>query len=206
MSEHRSSDHAQVAYSLVLVVLVVFAGLALVARWAGAAVFAARAQTSADAAALGTALGGERSGRSVAGEVDQLTLDRSGTYVTARTSVGGQRGEATAIAQITSARRRSGLAPSMVAALSRAEQLLGRSITISSGYRSTEHQRRLWEERDTNPYPVATPGTSLHERGLAVDVALSQVSAVLSVAAHAGLCHPLPEIDPVHFVVCPIPD
>ena len=94
----------------------------------------------------------------------------------------------------------------MVAAVARAEQLLGFELRISSGYRDRAQQQYLWERRETNPYPVAPPGTSLHERGLAIDVALSQVAALLRVADRAGLCHPLPEIDPVHFVACPIPE
>ena len=55
----------------------------------------------------------------------------------------------------------------------------------------------------TNPYPVAPPGTSLHESGLAVDVPLGFVPTLLAVAADAGLCQPLPETDPVHFEPCP---
>ena len=94
----------------------------------------------------------------------------------------------------------------MVAALARAEVLLGSPIQISSGYRDQAAQQLLWDQREQNLYPVAPPGSSLHERGLAADVALSQVAALAAVAARAGLCHPLPEIDPVHFVACPIPD
>jgi hypothetical protein len=60
----------------------------------------------------------------------------------------------------------------------------------------------LWDRRHTNPYPVARPGTSDHERGLAVDVGRSAVAELAAVAARAGLCQPLPATDPVHFVVC----
>ena len=72
-----------------------------------------------------------------------------------------------------------------------------------SGLRTRAEQEALWDRRHTNPYPVARPGTSDHERGLAVDIPRSEVPAVLAVAPHAGLCRPLPDTDPVHFVVCP---
>ena len=45
----------------------------------------------------------------------------------------------------------------------------GVSITIHSSYRSTAHQTRLWNARKTNPNPVAKPGFSPHEWGVAID-------------------------------------
>jgi hypothetical protein len=41
---------------------------------------------------------------------------------------------------------------------------------LSSGVRSTADQARLYADRGNNPNPVAPPGTSRHERGLAVDI------------------------------------
>jgi len=41
---------------------------------------------------------------------------------------------------------------------------------LSSGVRSTADQARLYADRANNPNPVAVPGTSRHERGLAVDI------------------------------------
>lgn len=41
---------------------------------------------------------------------------------------------------------------------------------LSSGLRSTADQQRLYDNRASNPNPVAVPGTSKHERGLAVDI------------------------------------
>lgn len=48
----------------------------------------------------------------------------------------------------------------------------GFPIRVSSGYRSTAEQQRLWEEylAGKRPGPVAKPGTSTHERGRAIDV------------------------------------
>lgn len=64
----------------------------------------------------------------------------------------------------------------MVAAVNlcqRAVQAAGGSIAVTSGYRSTEHQAELYAARGSNPYPVAVPGTSKHERGEAVDMVIS---------------------------------
>ncbi|HJV08151.1 MAG TPA: M15 family metallopeptidase, partial [Acidimicrobiales bacterium] len=95
-----------------------------------------------------------------------------------------------------------GLAPAMRAALARAEQLLGRAVPITSGYRSTEQQAALYDSRASNPFPVAAPGSSMHERGLAIDVPADFVPTLLGVAAKAGLCQPYPSDDPIHFEVC----
>jgi hypothetical protein len=100
---------------------------------------------------------------------------------------------------------RAGLAPAMLGAIARAEQLLGRELPIASGRRTEAEQRRLWEARHANPYPVAPPGTSMHEQGLAIDIPAGFVATLLAVAADAGLCRPLPGTDPVHFELCPNP-
>jgi hypothetical protein len=90
----------------------------------------------------------------------------------------------------------------MKAALAKAEQLLGEPVPITSGFRSTEEQAALYARRSENPYPVAPPGSSAHERGLAVDVPATFVPRLLSVAGQAGLCQPYPDTDPIHFEVC----
>lgn len=43
-------------------------------------------------------------------------------------------------------------------------------LTVTSVYRSRTEQLRLWNNRKYNPYPVAPPGQSLHEYGLAFDM------------------------------------
>ena len=75
-------------------------------------------------------------------------------------------------------------------------------VPITSGWRSHAEQQRLYDDRGTNPYPVAAPGTSAHERGRAVDVPRSFVARLAAVAPRVGLCHPWPETDPVHFELC----
>jgi peptidoglycan L-alanyl-D-glutamate endopeptidase CwlK len=46
----------------------------------------------------------------------------------------------------------------------------GIRIRVSSGLRSYAQQAALYANRASNPNPVAAPGTSKHERGLAVDL------------------------------------
>jgi LAS superfamily LD-carboxypeptidase LdcB len=48
----------------------------------------------------------------------------------------------------------------------------GLTLPVTSGLRSTADQARLYANRATNPNPVAVPGTSKHERGLAVDLSV----------------------------------
>ena len=49
-------------------------------------------------------------------------------------------------------------------------KVTGKKVGVSSGWRSSEHQARLYANRGNNPYPVAKPGTSNHEKGLAIDI------------------------------------
>lgn len=53
-------------------------------------------------------------------------------------------------------------------------------IELVSGYRSTKEQKRLHErwQRGETDLPAAAPGTSYHEVGLAVDVAVSPAEAL----------------------------
>jgi len=198
-------------------VVAIVAGLLLVGgaaiwavAWLGAgAVERARAQTAADAAALAAAAGSDADAKELAA-ANGFTVQeirRQGDDAEVVVPVGGDVAVARArrhetVVAATGARR--GLAPAMLAALARAEELLSRPVPISSGYRSPESQRRLWEARASNPYPVARPGTSRHELGLAVDVPRGFAPLLAAVGADAGLCRPLPRTDPVHFELCPI--
>ena len=195
--------------SPLLAVLVLATGGLCVAlgRLGGDAVDAARAQTAADAAALAGAAGGEEVGRGVAGanggRVVTFVEDGQGVLVTVRIG----RAVATARAVGTGAdpgigAPRGGLVPELVAALLRAGQALGTPVPISSGWRSSVQQQALWAGRGSNPYPVARPGTSAHERGLAVDVPRVFAERLAHVGPAVGLCRPLPRTDPVHFELC----
>jgi hypothetical protein len=202
----------------VLVLGAVLAGaLALqVGRMGGAAGSRARAQTAADAAALAGAADGEPAARALAeangGRL--VTFEERGRDTRVVVELGPARATARARRQAgdlgAAAGGRAGgghadpggLAPAMRAALARAEQLLGQPVPVTSGYRSPEKQRALWLNRASNPFPVAAPGTSMHERGLAVDVPASFVPRLAAVGARAGLCQPYPKADPIHFEVC----
>jgi hypothetical protein len=186
-----------------------------------------QARTAADAAALaGAAERSEAAARRLASvnggslvdfeaEGDRVIVEVRVGDITAHASaratggpdgglggVGGVGGAGVGVAGVAGGGDRAGLAPVMLAALARADGLLGRPVPVASGLRTRAEQEALWARRASNPYPVARPGTSDHERGLAVDVPRGFVGELLSVAGPAGLCQPLPESDPVHFVVC----
>jgi D-alanyl-D-alanine carboxypeptidase len=203
--------------ALPLMVLAVVVGgvLALqTGRLGGAAGDRARAQTAADAAALAGAAEGEGVARTLAeangAQLVGYTTSGLDTRVevelgTARASGKAHREAARRVAAAGAARGTAtgaGLDPTMASALDRAARLLGQAVPITSGYRSPARQQQLWDARGSNPYPVARPGTSMHERGLAVDVPLWFVPRLESVGSQVGLCHPFPTTDPVHFEVC----
>jgi hypothetical protein len=214
VQSHRGGDRGQampLAAAMVAVVTVALVGLVPV----GLAVHEhAAARTAADAAALAGAVEGEQAARDLAaangGEL--VAFQRTGDEVVVRVRMGDGAADARARATTRAAppaigpgaraRGRAGLAPAMLAALARADGLLGHPVAVVSGLRTRAEQQALWDRRHTNPYPVAPPGTSDHERGMAVDVSRSSVAELRAVAGAAGLCQPLPESDPVHFVVC----
>ncbi len=183
---------------------VMMSGLALVGAEALAAT---RAQTVADGAALGAVVAGPDGARLVAaaggGMVEQLVVTSEQADVLVRVDNAVASASADRPVARGVAGDRVGLAPAMLAALARAEDLLDTRIPVVSGYRSRAQQEQLWSRRHDNPFPVARPGNSLHESGMAIDVPLIVVERLSSVATNAGLCHPLPESDPVHFIVCP---
>lgn len=205
---------------LVALVMVLAGVLALaVGRMGGAAAARADAQTAADAAALAGAADGRDAAEALAGAngarmVSFEQNDRDTRVVVelgpaqavgkARRVSGADDGAGGGGGGGGSAPsgRREGLAPAMKAALARAEQILGHEIPITSGYRSRDDQERLYANRANNPYPVAPPGSSMHEQGLAIDVPPEVVPELVRVGPQAGLCHPFPEADPVHFEVC----
>ena len=197
------------ALPLVLVALLLAVGVMLaVGGLAERAVADARARTAADAAALAGAAEGEAQARAVAQDNGAPVVAWAEAGARVRVEVAGAGRRAVAAAERVSpppgapGGPSDGLTPEMRAAVARAEALLGRDVPITSGWRSPAQQQWLWDHRDTNPYPVARPGTSKHERGLAIDVPGWFVSDLLSVAAAAGLCHPLPITDPIHFELC----
>lgn len=100
----------------------------------------------------------------------------------------------------------NGLHPSMIAELRRLENAHGIKIPIASGFRSRAKQQELWNNRHNNPYPVARPGTSNHERGLAIDVPSSFLSTMREITRDSPICNPasLRTSDPIHWEYCPL--
>ncbi|HVM07664.1 MAG TPA: M15 family metallopeptidase [Acidimicrobiales bacterium] len=205
----RDARDAGQALPLVVLVLTAAGAFAIGLSWLGSlAAGEARAATAADAAALAGAGGG-------AGDAHRLAAANGGQLTDFARLPGGDvrveiEMEGTRHRASARARRRvpaaspdaRGLAPAMRAAIARAEQLLGKPIPITSGYRSASEQARLWNRRATNPYPVAAPGSSKHELGLAIDVPASFAETLAKVGRAAGLCRPFPAADPVHFELC----
>lgn len=196
---------------LVALLVLLAGGMCLgLGRMAGVAAAKARAETAADAAALAGAGEDETAAQDIArvngAEITEYEADSGAVQVSVR--IGDV--EARARASSGGARRLGhdgpadtvGLTPAMRAALDRAGQLLGQPVPVTSGWRSYSEQQQLYQHRATNPYPVAPPGTSAHERGTAVDVAEPFVTTLARVAATVGLCHPWPNADPVHFELC----
>ena len=202
------------ATPFVVVAMVTAGALALqIGRLGGAAAARAKAQTAADASALAGAADGREAARALAEangarlvEYEELGSDARVVVelgpATARGRARREGWNGDGPGQGSRGTSPNGLAPAMVAALARAEQLLGRPVPVTSGFRSAAAQQALWANRASNLFPVAAPGTSMHERGLAVDVPLSFVPELARVAPGAGLCHPFPKADPVHFEVC----
>ena len=205
---HRNNEQGSTLPFMALAIVLAGVIVVLLGRVGGAATARAGARSAADAAALA----GAAAGRSAAEELarangaELLSYEEIGADTKVRVRLG--------IAEATGRAHRSGdrdgggsgttkgLAAAMRAALARAEQLLGRPVPVTSGWRSTDAQAALYANRAANPYPVAPPGSSMHERGLAIDVPADFVPRLLEVAPRAGLCQPYPADDPIHFEVC----
>ncbi len=184
-------------------------------RVGGAAVARAQAVTAADAAALAGAAHTREAAALAAqwndarltsyeelGTDVRVRVERAGARATARARRAAETGGLLFGDQPGLAASAEGLAPAMRAALERAQAALGAPVPVTSGFRSRAQQAALFANRRSNPFPVAVPGTSRHELGLAVDVPLSFVPRLLSVASRVGLCQPYPHTDPVHFELC----
>ena len=78
---------------------------------------------------------------------------------------------------------------------------------FGSTCRSEREQEKLYANRATNPFPVAAPGHSAHQRGLAVDMDRPDVNPFQDLFLHvlgaswreAGPGMVWDESDPIHF-------
>lgn len=206
MAEAPENDAGQALPFVIMLVLVAIVLSVAVGAVGRLAIDRSRTQAAADAIALAVVAGDDGVDVAAANGVELQSVQIDGNRAVVVVTAG--RVNATAAAELVPGRdvdgfgKREDLAPAMLAALARADQLLGRAVPVTSGYRSPEDQLRLWRNRHLNPYPVARPGTSRHEKGLAVDVPSWFVPRLLAVAADAGLCQPLPDSDPIHFEIC----
>ena len=78
----------------------------------------------------------------------------------------------------------------------------GFRVRITSGWRSYQTQMKLYNDwyRGLSPYPVARPGTSRHEKGMALDILSTNTGALVSLLNSVGLRWGGPS-DPVHFEI-----
>lgn len=89
----------------------------------------------------------------------------------------------------------------VVAAAESFNKLTGNKIQINSAHRSDEDQQRLydaWIKGGQQGMPVAKPGTSLHNRGLAVDIQNYNDPVAVKAFNEQGLSQKVKN-DPVHF-------
>lgn len=88
----------------------------------------------------------------------------------------------------------------------RAAAASGFRARVTSGYRDPRKQAWLYNEylQGRTHYPVAPPGTSAHEKGLAIDVVSTDTDSLVGLLASVGLRWAGPS-DPVHFTAIGLP-
>jgi hypothetical protein len=79
-------------------------------------------------------------------------------------------------------------------------QQFGKDLPITSGYRTTEEQAKLFQNRQSNPNLVAPPGKSKHEKNEAADIPAEVPDSFLE---QFGLHRPHGKKDPVHVEANP---
>ena len=63
--------------------------------------------------------------------------------------------------------------PELLVRLEQVAASRGEQWNVTSGLRTIAEQQRLWDDRHSNPFPVARPGTSVHQHGNAADVTVN---------------------------------
>jgi hypothetical protein len=96
---------------------------------------------------------------------------------------------------------------SLLMAAQEFKESTGKKITINSAWRSEADQQRLWDSTNgtgklPNGTPVARPGTSLHERGLAVDIQEYNNPVLNQILSKHGFKNGLTN-DPQHYAQFP---
>lgn len=96
----------------------------------------------------------------------------------------------------------------VIEAASNYNDATGKKIQVNSAVRDIEKQRELYAEterigtpgRNASGMPVARPGTSKHERGLAIDIQNYNDPIAVAAFNNQGLFQTVPK-DPVHFTM-----
>jgi len=80
---------------------------------------------------------------------------------------------------------------------------LGITIRVTSAFRSPQKQRELYGafKAGKMPYVVAAPGSSKHERGLAIDVVSNDLETLVTLLRDAAGLRWAGMRDPVHFEI-----
>lgn len=97
------------------------------------------------------------------------------------------------------------LQPEVMKAFKRAETLAGQRIDVVQSYRSCAQQalacQRICSNANGCPGTCASPGSSYHQLGAAIDIRTGSLRAAGVIAAleKAGWCQALPATDPGHF-------
>lgn len=91
--------------------------------------------------------------------------------------------------------------PYALAALEAFREATGIYPTVTSVYRSTAEQARLYAQRASNPYPVAKPGNSAHNYALAWDASVPAKYDALWRKIRTEIGWVVPSDDKVHAEV-----
>jgi D-alanyl-D-alanine carboxypeptidase-like protein len=97
------------------------------------------------------------------------------------------------------------LQPLAMQAFRKAEALAGRQIPVVQSYRSCARQARACERICSNPKGCpglcASPGSSYHQLGAAIDVSAETLEdrRIVDALLDAGWCQSVPVNDPGHF-------
>jgi LAS superfamily LD-carboxypeptidase LdcB len=96
----------------------------------------------------------------------------------------------------------SGLDPELQKRLMAASEVYGKPLTITSGYRTSAEQKKLYEDYKAgrSRFPAAPPGSSLHQEGRAVDLAEYRDPAAVRALASVGVLQTVKNDEP-HFTI-----
>ncbi len=95
----------------------------------------------------------------------------------------------------------AGLDPRFFAKLQAIQSLSGVHLDVTSGFRSIQEQTTLYDEMKSGQKsgPVAAPGSSMHNYGLAVDVSPASAAVLNQYGQQFGLTLGSSFSDPLHF-------